>query len=487
MNMNQQILFKTLALTLLSTTGLFAQKESKTFKETFNVVDDAVVEINTTHTDIEFETWDKNQVEITAMVELEGASAEEAAEYFENTPFKMMGNSKEIEVSTSGRNSFPNRFFNSQVEFEFDAESFIEPFFLDIEIPELAEIGEWPEMAVVPPLPPMNFKQFDYDAYQKDGDKYMKEWTKQFRKEFDEDYKEKLEDWGKRYEKQAKERSERLEERIKERTKEMEKRAAELEKRSAERAKLMEERREKIEERREKMEEESEKRSLFFSRDTDDEPSIFYFSSDGEGKKYKVKKTIKIKMPKSTRLKMNVKHGEVKLARTTNNINASLRYASLLASTIDGKQTDIRASYSPVIVQKWNYGQLKADYTEHVSLKQVGDLRLNATSSNVVIEQLNNRAIVVNDLGELVINSVSNNFSDIDVSVQNGEFRCEMPSGPVSLYLNGTKSKIVYPLDLKMNRTNNFETVIHKGYKANNNSGKLITINSKYSEVVLEN
>jgi len=56
MNMNQQILFKTLALTLLSTTGLFAQKESKTFKETFNVADDAVVEINTTHTDIEFET-----------------------------------------------------------------------------------------------------------------------------------------------------------------------------------------------------------------------------------------------------------------------------------------------------------------------------------------------------------------------------------------------------------------------------------------------
>ena len=105
MNRNRQILFKTLLFALFATVGLSAQ-ESKTYKETFNVSDDAVLKINTTHTDIEFDTWDKNQVEIVATVTLEGASDKEATDYFENSPFKMLGNSNEIEVSTSGKNSF---------------------------------------------------------------------------------------------------------------------------------------------------------------------------------------------------------------------------------------------------------------------------------------------------------------------------------------------------------------------------------------------
>ena len=56
----------------------FAQKQSKTFKESFNVGADAVLDINTSYADIEFETWDKDVVEINATVTLEGASDEEA-------------------------------------------------------------------------------------------------------------------------------------------------------------------------------------------------------------------------------------------------------------------------------------------------------------------------------------------------------------------------------------------------------------------------
>ena len=54
-----------LALALMVSIGLGAQTKSKTYKETFNVGDDAVLEINTSHADVEFETWDKNQVEIS--------------------------------------------------------------------------------------------------------------------------------------------------------------------------------------------------------------------------------------------------------------------------------------------------------------------------------------------------------------------------------------------------------------------------------------
>ena len=50
--------------------------------------------------------------------------------------------------------------------------------------------------------------------------------------------------------------------------------------------------------------------------------NIFFLSNGG--KNLKIKKTIKIKMPKKAKLKLNVRHGEVTLASTSENIHAKL-------------------------------------------------------------------------------------------------------------------------------------------------------------------
>ena len=192
-------------------------------------------------------------------------------------------------------------------------------------------------------------------------------------------------------------------------------------------------------------------------------------------------------MPKSVKLKMNVRHGEVKLAATTKDLKASLQYASLLASTIEGRATDISAAYTPVLVQKWNYGQLKTDYSDRVNLKEVGELRLNAVSSNIVIDKLTKSALLSSNLGSVQIKSVSNNFKDIDVSLQNGKFDCKVSKFPVSIYLNGTKSTIVYPSEWTVDHNKNYDVEVYKGYQIRPNSGKSIRVNSKYSEVTLKN
>jgi len=478
MNNRKSLLFKLLCLAVMATGILQAQKKTKTFKETFNVGDDAVLELNTTHTDVEFETWDKNQVEIVATVELEDASKEEIEDYFKEDPIRIVGNSKSINVSTPRVSSWSYN-FDFDHSFIGDIVTDIEPLFLDLEIPELEALAVLPEIFVNPPLPSLNFSQFDYEAYKKDGEKYLKEWTKQFREEFDEEYEEKLKTWGKAYEARAKER----EARIKERTDEIEKRAAERVKKKVKyakkRAKLVEKRAEKLRKQYSTYNDRS-----FYS--SDDGPNVFYLLSDGKGKKQKVKKTIKIKMPKSTRLKMDVKHGEIKLAATTKNINASLRYASLLANRIEGNQTNIEALYSPVVVAQWNYGQLKAAYADHISLKEVDDLKLDATSSNISIDRLNKRAILSSNLGELVIHTVSKGFTDLDVEVKNGDFYCTIPKTATSFYINGTNSSITYPKVLQMEKTQHFDKEVSKGFLTHANSGKRIIVNSKYSQVVLK-
>ena len=65
MNRNRLIAF---SLCTFLAHGLYLHgqdTQSKTYKETFNINSDAVLDIDTSHADIEFETWSKNQIEIT--------------------------------------------------------------------------------------------------------------------------------------------------------------------------------------------------------------------------------------------------------------------------------------------------------------------------------------------------------------------------------------------------------------------------------------
>ncbi|WP_127139282.1 hypothetical protein [Flagellimonas oceanensis] len=486
MNRNHQILFSGLLLALFGFTGQ-AQEKSKTYKETFNVNKDTELNINTSYADIEFETWNKDEVEITAVIELEGVDKEEADSYFEQDLVKIMGNSREIEVSTEGAG--PNYAFNFQ-GFNIDIPEMpsVAEIMADVEIPEISEfvIPEIAVMPSMPPLPPMPPIEFDYDAYKKDGEKYMKKWQKEFAKTFDEEYKEQFEKWGEEMEKMAEEREAQREEmreereRFREEQQEVRREMQEVRRKQQEeiRAHQAEIREEQAKLRKELREK---------ARSVNGGPNVFYFSSDGKHKEYKVKKRIIIKMPKYIKLNMNVRHGEVKLAENAKNINASLSYASLLASTIDGANTDIRVSYSPVVVQNWNYGSLSTDYSDKVNLKEVKELKLNSVSSNVVIGRVSNRAVVTNNFGALSIDEVSNGFNTIDISLENGELDCKLPETPYVISVNEITSGFQYPKALKMTSTKDRGGNRYTGYNINKNDGKTITINSKFSEVVLKN
>jgi len=54
----------------------------------------------------------------------------------------------------------------------------------------------------------------------------------------------------------------------------------------------------------------------------------------------KIKKTIKIKMPKGAKLKVNVRHGELKFANVSN-LKADLSHSKLVANSIGGSSTSV--------------------------------------------------------------------------------------------------------------------------------------------------
>jgi len=487
MNKFQRTVFRTLPLvfSLFALTS-FGQKETKTYKETFSVGKDAVIDINTSYTDIEFQTWDKDQVVVEATIELEGATAKEAEQYFKKGGVSILGNSKKIEISTHAENPvlFGNDFGDIVVnDFIIDIPEFpeIDPFILDFAIPDLHDM---PEMIEMPPMPPVPIGSFDYEAYKKDGEAYMKKWKKEFDKNFNEDYKKRMEEWSERMHERSGEWKKRIEERKEEQQERMHEREEIIKQAHEARQQAMEAGKKALMQNRKALDS---ARIVFIDRDSlHNAPKIFFGSSKSGNKTYKVKKTIKIKMPKSAKLKMNVRHGEVKLAANTRNMDATLSYARLLAATIDGDQTNIVASYSPVSVASWDNGQLHTNFSEKVALKDVKSLRLSANSSQVTIDRLLKSANIVNNLGALRINTVSKDFQDLDISVQHGELNCVLPTAPYIISIDGTSSKLSSPAYLVWDRTNNKTNTVQKSYHLDKNSERSIIINSLFSDVVLE-
>lgn len=487
-----QISFKCIVLALcLISMGAHGQKQTKTYNENFMVTDATVLDINTSHADIEFETWDKPQIQIEATIELEGVSEKEAESYFEHDGIEIIGNSTKVAISTGAENTWFFRhgggeFGGSDFNFNFEIPE-VPSMHMDLplwEIDVLPELAEMPQMPPMPPIPPM---EFDYEAYKKDGEKYLKKWQKQFSKGFNKDYEARLEEWSAKMDAKRAEMEEKMELLGEKR---MEERENLLDQREEQHERLMERRtsdREKArdEHRKDEMTQ-SHPASIFYMDSLRQGPNFFYLSKNSENKNYKVKKTIKIRMPKATKIQMNVRHGEVKLAEITKNLNATLSYATLLAATIDGDATNISASYSPVMVQRWNYGQLKANYSESVDIKEVLNLRLSATSSDVVIDHLTKSAYIVNDLGPLKIKSISKDFKVLDITMKNAELACKLPSSSFIVYVNGTNSEFSGPTSLTLEKSKNLNSFVNKGYHVNKNSDRSITINAKYSEVVLE-
>lgn len=471
--------FKSITMVVaLMVIGVHGQKQSKTFNEVFNVNAETVLDINTSNVDIEFETWGKNQIAVEATIMLDGATDEEAKEYFEQGDIEIVGNSKKVSIVTDAGNAWGYKFSGGGFEdFDIDIPDF------HFEIPEMPEI---PEMDIQDlqidlsdmPMPPVPEVEFDYEAYKKDGEEYLKKWQEKFDKGFNREYEKKMEAWGekmaakqeamaKRQEAMAEKREAMIEKKMEARERQMEARAVVMEKR----AKEMEERKEHIMELREKH---------------GNEPTVIYFSTENGNKKFKVRKSIKVKMPKGTKINMNVRHGAVKLAESTKNINAKLSYSTLWATIIEGDETTITTSYSPVSVKRWNYGLLQADYCDDVDLNEVLDLRLSATSSDVTIHRLLEQAIIHTKMGPLKINAISDSFKDIDISIENAEMTCDLPKSDFVITIDQTLSKLTTPESMALNRAQKDKSVVLTGYKKNINSARSIYINSKYSDVVLK-
>lgn len=188
----RSIPYKLVAVLVLFAVQIRAQK--KNFKEEFNVNSEVVIDVNTRHSDIEIETWNKDKVVIEAFMVVDGEEVTEEMRdnFYKKWDFSAYGNSSKITIK-SRTNSFidlntfdfnsPNYSFYSgdladlalgsldildSIDFVLPEEAIV--------IPEVA-FPPMPPLPPMPPMPPMP-TEFDFEAYKKDKS-YLERWKKE--------------------------------------------------------------------------------------------------------------------------------------------------------------------------------------------------------------------------------------------------------------------------------------------------------------------
>jgi len=478
--MNSKIIKQSLfVLSFFIATSVMAQQKLSKLSQSIKV----------DNCNIEFDTWNKDVVEVDAYIEGEKLSKEELEKALEAWGVDIDATSKKVSITTKGSSSrtWVHKIHGDnkdvsvildELKFELaDAPEMDFDFTFEVtDVPEIPEVPEVPGVPKAPDLPELpkgiSKMTFDYQAYQKEGENYLKEWTKNFESSFGKDYAEKMKawgekfgkEWGERYGKEMEAWGERFAEQMKARAKHME--ASEKHREEREKHIMI------IKEEREKMAKEREKLA-------DDRRVFVEKIIDGESSDSKVKKTIRIKMPKNTKLKVNVRHGELKLASNVDNLRADLSYTKFTANSINGSSTSINASYSPVYVSNWNVGALNLNYVKKAQLNNVKRMVLTTNSSNVSIENLLGNAIVDGSFGDLNISKIDDAFTNLNVILQNSDARISLPNVDYNFQYKGTKSLLSHPKKTSSDNVATFST-------NNANTNKTIVVNAKYSQIVMQ-
>lgn len=307
-------------LILLSSAVVFGQKQTKKINNSFSVNKDVLIEINTRHTDVTVETWNKNMVSIKGVWEIEGMTKEKATKYVKAWNFEALGNKNKVVITSKSSANHLNPHSNIFDDIDFDLESithtgqmFNGNYYSELPpmppMSPLSIMSPMPPMEPLPPFPvpivdPLTELKFDYKAYKKDKESYMKDFEKRqkvWKKEFEEKFKPQMEAYKKKMEEWQKQMAPQM--------KVYEKKMKLWEKQMAPQMRVYERKMEvqakRIEKKMKQIEKEME---VKYAKKIKEKRSLF-------SENYNIKKSFLIKVPSSATLKVDIRYGKIILPK----------------------------------------------------------------------------------------------------------------------------------------------------------------------------
>ena len=150
----KQFKFITIALVFLAAFNVNAQQKLQKTSQTVKANKDVTLNLDTSYTNIEIDTWNKNEVKIEAYIESEELSKAELQDILESWEVEVTGSGANISIST-GSDFNPNYNWNFNFEFDEGALRALEELqFVMVDMPEMPQMPDSPTKIFPSPLLP---------------------------------------------------------------------------------------------------------------------------------------------------------------------------------------------------------------------------------------------------------------------------------------------------------------------------------------------
>ncbi len=443
------------SLSLVFCAGLLAQERKDKLAERLTVNDDVNLNLNASHTKIVFETWNKSVVEVEAFLEGNDLSDQNSQRILDSWRVDFTGDNQNITINSVVGNTWTENVTAANIQMSKEELRMLGPLISDMLGPIMKNIANNPMPSA------LSNRQSNVSINRgvpvESDEKYIQQWESQIKEKFGDDTKYDTKEWVKKLKENGVDINAQMELRL--------------------------------EAWGQQYGQQMQAWASQFAKDFENQPQgqsfTVYRYASGKTNSNNVSKVIKVRMPKEAALKLNIRHGDVQLAERSKNVKASLSHTKLSANVIEGNQTFIKVSYSPVFVREWNNGKLVVNYVKNCRIQNAKNLLANADSSNIYIQQLDENGAISGSFGVVTIANLSESFSTLDLAVQNSDFKLKLPNTAFNLSYSGLHSLVSVPKTLEISARKNFGNVFINGYQNTRSTDKIITINAKYSELVL--
>jgi len=438
------------AFLLLFALTLQAQIFDKKIIENFKVNSDVEIVINAAHMDVDIETWNRNEVAVEAVMEVEGVDENEAKKILKQWKFEALGNNTKVKISSLSNDMH----FDFNGDFDFD--------FPEIEFPhfEMPNIEfEFPEIAF-PEMPEMPEFEFDYQLYKNDST-YLKRYKFEVQKQVEEF---KNSDWKKQLDsmRNSPEFKNQIEE-YKNAAKEMAKEVKELRnseefkhsledaKKAAEKARIhvLENRDEILE--RVKIVKEANKAAMAELKRMKESgeldslknysENVYFNYSTNKNSKVKIKKYLKIKVPKKATFDLNVRHGKVNIPESNKKMSANMSYGNFVGGVITGTKNELMFANSPVEIETINSSNITLKNVPNATFGTFENSNLFSNSSEVAIDQVGTDVILNQKFGNIVVKKIIPLFKNLNLNFDYTKATIPLEKIDANYSLNTNKSR----------------------------------------------
>lgn len=424
-------------LLVLTSLPIIAQ-ESKTYKESFDVDQNAELVVKLSNADVNIETWSKNKIQVEATLSFKANNQKKADSLFKKYPIEILGNSSIVKISSYNDKHFSN---SSLLKQRYD-----------------------------------NIKKKRKKLVNRRKELLKKRKViKKRRQEIIEKRNERLERLGERRIQFAERR----------------KNFDERRKNAIERVKKANQRIEEGKKAREKID--SLRRKLHHADNEMNDDKITVTSKEDNQKKAsdadsylnnnQIDRKIVIKVPKDTKVNIKSNQSYMKIGNVAK-LRADIAYSKLEIGKLVYNKHTIKSEFSEIVIEEIKNLDLNVRHAKNVELEKISFLNLKANASNLKIGKLEKEAIINGKLGELRIDEIGKDFELIDIDLKNSDATLNLPDIDYQFYGNMRSCRVDVEDQIGLSMRSSFDKVIYQN--ENQKSNRMININADFSRISLQ-